>query len=160
MHPTPKCRTKHRKHHIRSLSVKFQSEKLAEAKERSKSLVDVAKFSTDRVQNIRNRDILPHAIARDHGTCLLNVSPLLQPLVKLRIATYVEQRRSSGGIQGVGPVSLPTNRSSCEYVLVARVSVLPIIPNFINHLHNGQISPFLDETRDRTNRVVKEEHGI
>ena len=55
---------------------------------------------------------------------------------------------------------LPTNGSSCEHVLVARVLVLPIKPNFINHLHNERVSPFLGENVDRTNRVVKEEHRI
>ena len=79
-----------------------------------------------------------------------------------RVCTHIEQRRSSSRIlkdRHVG-VCLPTDGSSCEYVLVARVLVLPIIPNLIDHLQGEYVGPLLDRNVDRTNRVVKEEHRI
>jgi hypothetical protein len=79
-----------------------------------------------------------------------------------RMYTHVEPRRSPSRIleeQHAG-VRLPTNASTCEHFLVARVLVLPIVPNLINHLHSEYVRPFLYRTVDGTNRVVKEEHRI
>ena len=40
------------------------------------SSVDITESSTNSIQNIGNRSRVPHAIARDHRTRLLNVSPV------------------------------------------------------------------------------------
>ena len=78
----------------------------------------------------------------------------------MRVASYIEKRRASGGILSVRGAERPTDGSPRERVLVVWVTVLPIVPDLINHLYNGHISHHLDETVLRANRVVKEEHGI
>ena len=78
----------------------------------------------------------------------------------MRVASYIEERRTTGGILGVRGAELPTKGSPRERILVVRVTVLPIVPDLIDHLHDGNISHHLDGTILRTNRVVKEEHGV
>ena len=107
------------------------------------SFIDITKSSTNRIQNIPNCSFLPQAIAGDHTTRLSNKSALSpRSRVNIRVPTYVEQRRSSSGIQGVRPIGqLPTNGSSTERVLVTRVPTLPIIPNFVDHLCERKSQP-------------------
>ena len=82
--------------------------------------------------------------------------------IDLRVATYVEPRGSSGGILGerLNNINLPANGAPGEQVLVARVPVLPIVPNLVNHLFSRHISPFPRETDDKSNRMVKVERGV
>ena len=71
---------------------------------------------------------------------MLVLSPQRQ--IDRRTYTHIQPRRTSIRIlKGHAGVYLPTNGSSCEHVFVARVLVLPIVPNLIDHLHNKRISP-------------------
>ena len=88
--------------------------------------------------------------------------PSSQQPANQSIFTYIEQRGSSGGIleNRHVRVSLPADRASRERVFAAGVQSLPIVPNLIDHLHNRYIRAIPDGTANRTNRVMKEEHGI
>jgi len=83
-------------------------------KTRNKSSVHITEFSARRVQNVPHSDIFPQTHSRDH-----------------RI--QVEERRSSGGIRRrQGSIHLSTNTASRERNLVARIPLLPIVPNLVN----------------------------
>ena len=57
----------------RTASMRFLQ---SEAKPRSNSFIYITKSSTDRIQDITNRSLLPQAIARDHGARLSSISIL------------------------------------------------------------------------------------
>jgi len=76
-----------------------------------------------------------------------------------RVATYVEQRRASGG--RCGGVHPKTNGTPCKRVLVARISELPFVPEPVDHLKSVHIStvPAMKQLMEPY-RVMKEKHGI
>ena len=88
--------------------------------------------------------------------------PWPQSYITLGVDTYIEPRGRTIGIlsKQLGGVDRPTDGASRECVLVARIAVLPVIPHLIDRLHTVHVSPFLNETLDKTNRVVKEEDRI
>ena len=89
-------------------------------------------------------------------------APLLQRSVDQRVTAHIKQRRSPSGILSIRyfGVGSPTNSSPCESPPVAGVLALPIIPNLVNHLHDGYVSRSPGEFVNGTNRVMEKEHGV
>ena len=87
------------------------------------------------------------------------LAPSTQCIRIRRVATYIEERWASSDVWS-RRVHLDTHRTSRERVRVARIQVLPIVPNLIDHLRSVSVSLCLNETVSRTYRVMEEEQWV